>query len=579
MNRPRRGRDGERTRGGAKPGSRPERKPQRGAFAAGKPKHGALSDGKPQRGAFSAAKPKHGRFSEGTSQRGAFSEGKPQRGAFSAAKPKHGAFSDKPQRGGFSEGKPQRGKFSAGKPQRSAFSGGKPNQGAFSGGKPSRGAFSGGEAKRGAFSGGKPNRGSFSGGKPQRGASPGRGPSAHERRAEAYRPLASRPVSAAPRRVFPTVKPGPAGHVRAGEWLFTTRPGAEQDLIEELYFLDERSGPRPAGPSLVASASLPKRRDQGQGGAVSLAFARQGLLVSEVLAPADPNHQPRAIAAAIVSALEGASRKPKPWAFDLWVPDADVSNPLSAAAAELAARTRAAFAEVAPAAAALLTSDARAALADNGLYAQACLLPDSSKAAADRATPAIAVGVGWARDALSLAPGGRLRIHVPAEAPSRAAMKLVEALTWLDRSPEPGDLCVDLGAAPGGWTWVLLERRARVIAVDPANLDRSLIGRKGLIHARADAFRFEPDQPLADPVDWLFCDMAWRPLEAAGLLAKWARRKWARLLVANIKLPMRKKAEHLFRVRDILEDAGWSNVRVRQLYHDRDEVTIGAVRI
>ena len=126
---------------------------------------------------------------------------------------------------------------------------------------------------------------------------------------------------------------------------------------------------------------------------------------------------------------------------------------------------------------------------------------------------------------------------------------------------------------------MLLERRARVIAVDPANLDRTLIGRKGLIHARGDAFRFEPDQPLADPVDWLFCDMAWRPLEAAGLLAKWARRKWARLLVANIKLPMRKKAEHLFRVRDILEDAGWSNLRVRQLYHDRDEVTIGAVRI
>jgi 23S rRNA (cytidine2498-2'-O)-methyltransferase len=116
------------------------------------------------------------------------------------------------------------------------------------------------------------------------------------------------------------------------------------------------------------------------------------------------------------------------------------------------------------------------------------------------------------------------------------------------------------------------------MAVDPAQLARSLSGRKGLTHLRADAFRFDPEES-SEPIDWLFCDMAWRPLEAAGLLAKWARRKWARLLVANIKLPMRKKAEHLFRVREILEDGGWTSLRARQLYHDRDEVTLAAVRL
>jgi 23S rRNA (cytidine2498-2'-O)-methyltransferase len=73
--------------------------------------------------------------------------------------------------------------------------------------------------------------------------------------------------------------------------------------------------------------------------------------------------------------------------------------------------------------------------------------------------------------------------------------------------------------------------------------------------------------------------MAWRPLEAASLLAKWARRRWARFLVANIKLPMKKKAEYLFRVRDILADGGWENLRARQLYHDRDEVTFAGVRV
>ena len=122
---------------------------------------------------------------------------------------------------------------------------------------------------------------------------------------------------------------------------------------------------------------------------------------------------------------------------------------------------------------------------------------------------------------------------------------------------------------------MLLERRARVLAVDLGQLAPQVRNRKGLVHVRADAFRVQPEEPM----DWLFCDLAFRPLEVAGLLAKWARRQWARLLVANLKLPMRKKAEHLFRVRDILEDGGWSSLRVRQLYHDRDEVTIGAVRL
>jgi 23S rRNA C2498 (ribose-2'-O)-methylase RlmM len=51
------------------------------------------------------------------------------------------------------------------------------------------------------------------------------------------------------------------------------------------------------------------------------------------------------------------------------------------------------------------------------------------------------------------------------------------------------------------------------------------------------------------------------------------------MLVANIKLPMRKKAEHLARVREILATGGWTGVRARQLYHDRDEVTVGAFRV
>jgi 23S rRNA (cytidine2498-2'-O)-methyltransferase len=342
---------------------------------------------------------------------------------------------------------------------------------------------------------------------------------------------------------LPEVKLGPAGPPRPGEWLFTTRPGAERDLLEELAFADDKSAPRPVADSLVAAA-----RRKGEP-----AFARQGFPVQFMVEPAG-------LGAAVFAAL-AATGKPQPWALDVWVPDSDEGNLLASRAQALAEA-----AVVRDPWAAARVPDARAALADNGLYAQACLLPPGDR---------LAVGVVPARDASSLASGGRMRMHVPEAAPSRAAMKLAEAFQWLDRAPDPGDLCVDLGAAPGGWSWVLLERRARVIAVDPAFMARSLQKKRGLTHVRADAFTYEPDEP----VDWLFSDMAWRPLESAALLAKWARRGWARLVIANIKLPMRKKAEMVVRVREILEDGGWRNLRVRQLYHDREEVTIAAVRL
>ena len=54
------------------------------------------------------------------------------------------------------------------------------------------------------------------------------------------------------------------------------------------------------------------------------------------------------------------------------------------------------------------------------------------------------------------------------------------------------------------------------------------------------------------------------------------REGWALHLVANLKLPMRDKVETLERARSVLEEGGWKALRMRQLYHDRDEVTVVA---
>ncbi len=355
----------------------------------------------------------------------------------------------------------------------------------------------------------------------------------------------------------------PPSPARIGDWLLTTRPEAEQDLLDELAFANkaEQLGlPRLAGPALVATPKRPR---------VELAFARQGFPVAAIARMDDPR-APSILAEAILAGLPVAqgrsarARGPQPFSIDAWVPDDDRTNPHSARAEQLGASTAAALRTMSSTWSPQLVGDARAAWQENGLIAQICVAEGQAY-----------VGVTPAREAPSLAPGGRLRIHLPQHAPSRAAAKLLEAFAWLDRAPGPGEMCVDLGAAPGGWSWVLLDRGAKVLAIDPGRLAPLVAKHRGMTHLRADAFTFEPEEPI----DWLVADMAWRPLEAAALYGKWARRGWARLLIANIKLPMVKKAEYLLRVKDILTQSGWQNLRARQLYHDREEVTLAGVRL
>jgi 23S rRNA (cytidine2498-2'-O)-methyltransferase len=54
--------------------------------------------------------------------------------------------------------------------------------------------------------------------------------------------------------------------------------------------------------------------------------------------------------------------------------------------------------------------------------------------------------------------------------PSRAYLKLWELFSRLGVMPGTGERCIDLGASPGGWTWVLAQLGARVVAVDKAPL-------------------------------------------------------------------------------------------------------------
>ena len=176
---------------------------------------------------------------------------------------------------------------------------------------------------------------------------------------------------------------------------------------------------------------------------------------------------------------------------------------------------------------------------------------------------------------------GIQRVSMVSDAPSRSYLKLAEAFeVFLDKTEQtqwlkPGMTAVDLGAAPGGWTWQLVQRGLKVIAVDNGPLKGAAAGHPSIRHLRQDGFRFRPQRP----VDWLVCDMVEQPQRVAALMTEWFVGGLTQRAIFNLKLPMKKRVaalnEALNSIRTALNAKGIRHeLRAKQLYHDREEVTV-----
>jgi 23S rRNA (cytidine2498-2'-O)-methyltransferase len=147
------------------------------------------------------------------------------------------------------------------------------------------------------------------------------------------------------------------------------------------------------------------------------------------------------------------------------------------------------------------------------------IAPDTMLAAADCASP--------------FANGEAHFIEDKDGPPSRAYLKLWEAFTVLGIRPAPGDLCLDLGSSPGGWTWVLQSCGARVISVDKAALEPRIAELPGVEVRRESAFGLDPRS--VGPVDWLCSDVVCYPERLLGLVERWIASGQVRRFLCTIK--------------------------------------------
>lgn len=103
--------------------------------------------------------------------------------------------------------------------------------------------------------------------------------------------------------------------------------------------------------------------------------------------------------------------------------------------------------------------------------------------------------------------------------PSRAYLKLWEVFTRLQKMPQKNDKCLELGASPGSWTWVLQQLGAKVFAFDRAPLDPKIHSLPGVIFEKRDAFSLKP-KDFSD-VKWIFSDVICYPEKLFDWLQEW----------------------------------------------------------
>ncbi|TVY10122.1 SAM-dependent methyltransferase [Paenibacillus cremeus] len=167
--------------------------------------------------------------------------------------------------------------------------------------------------------------------------------------------------------------------------------------------------------------------------------------------------------------------------------------------------------------------------------------------------------------------GGAVRFRKEDGQISRAKFKLLEAESAFGLDFSQYRSALDIGAAPGGWTSLLLERDVQVTAVDPAKLDAGLLRNPKLTYLQKNA----GDVVFSsNAFDLLVCDMSWSHRQMAKLVKGllYALQAGGTAII-TVKL-MNKKAFQT--LREVIQDLSpeLEVQKAKQLFHNREELTL-----
>lgn len=181
--------------------------------------------------------------------------------------------------------------------------------------------------------------------------------------------------------------------------------------------------------------------------------------------------------------------------------------------------------------------------------------------------------------------GGKFSILLPELAPSRAYLKLEEALIWSQAPIQAGDIAVEVGSAPGGASYALLQRGLQVVGIDPGEMAPIVLKHPHFNHLQKSIDSVRRNE-LPRNVHWLLLDMNVQPKVSLASIERMVPALAESLLgvVLTVKLNEWKLARHIPDYLQKVRDLGMIRARAVQLAKHRQEILIfgitrkGAIR-
>jgi 23S rRNA (cytidine2498-2'-O)-methyltransferase len=149
--------------------------------------------------------------------------------------------------------------------------------------------------------------------------------------------------------------------------------------------------------------------------------------------------------------------------------------------------------------------------------------------------------------------------------PNRAYLKLWEIFCTQELKIKPTDCAIEIGAAPGGWSWVLSQYFKKVYTFDRADLAPQIKKISNIEHHIGDAFKIDPEK--FEDCTWFFSDLICTPEKIYETTQFWLAHSRVKNFICTIKFKGGCDFEAIDKFLKIPDS------KIVRLYQNKNEVT------
>lgn len=173
-----------------------------------------------------------------------------------------------------------------------------------------------------------------------------------------------------------------------------------------------------------------------------------------------------------------------------------------------------------------------------------------------------------------LIPGANPNLVLPKSAPSRAYLKIAEALIWSNYNCDKNEIVLELGSAPGGASYAMIERGFRVYGVDNALMNEDLLKNPMFTHIKEPMQKVQ-DSDIPRPCHLLVSDVNVLPSLILGQLKRFMSiRPSIHTVYYTLKIGDKISVKEVLKHIDTFKTFGFTEVKATQLPSNKSEVLL-----